>query len=103
MCLNQILSAAHIALLLLKVQDGHGVDHAFSAGRVAFSCPTNAVNPIHDMVIEKGGTVLTAPLTLSTPGKAEVVVTILADPDGYEICFVEVRGSTAQTVLVSVD
>jgi len=32
---------------------------------------------------------LTPPLTLPTPGKADVVVTILADRDGYEICFVE--------------
>lgn len=29
------------------------------------------------------------PLTLPTPGKADVVVTILLDRDGYEICFVE--------------
>jgi thiol-disulfide isomerase/thioredoxin len=31
-------------------------------------------------------------LTLPTPGKADVVVTILTDPDGYEICFVEEEG-----------
>lgn len=28
-------------------------------------------------------TVQTPPLTLPTPGKADVVVTILVDPDGY--------------------
>ena len=27
-------------------------------------------------------------MTLPTPGKADVEVTILSDPDGYEICFV---------------
>ena len=36
-----------------------------------------------------GHVVQTPPLTLPTPGKADVVVTILLDPDGYEICFVE--------------
>lgn len=32
---------------------------------------------------------MTPPLTLPTPGKADVVVTILQDRDDYEICFVE--------------
>ena len=31
---------------------------------------------------------MNTPITLPTPGKADVVVTILSDPDGYEICFV---------------
>lgn len=31
---------------------------------------------------------MNAPITLTTPGKADVVVTILADTDQYEICFV---------------
>ena len=39
-----------------------------------------------------GAVVQTPPLTLPTPGKADVVVTILQDPDGYEICFVEDLG-----------
>lgn len=35
----------------------------------------------------KGG-IMNPPITLPTPGKADVIVTILSDPDGYEICFV---------------
>eukprot|EP00611_Tribonema_gayanum_P015887 TRINITY_DN277_c4_g4_i2.p1 TRINITY_DN277_c4_g4~~TRINITY_DN277_c4_g4_i2.p1 ORF type:complete len:453 (-),score=134.16 TRINITY_DN277_c4_g4_i2:53-1354(-) len=81
------------------------VDHALSGGRAAFACGTPAVPAIHAMVTGGGGggggsgsgaerclcggAVLTQPLTLPTPGKADVVVTILADPDDYEICFVE--------------
>ena len=41
------------------------------------------------MVSANGDKVLVPPLTLPTPGKADVVVTILLDRDGYEICFVE--------------
>ena len=31
------------------------------------------------------GAIMNTPITLPTPGKADVVVTILADPDGYQI------------------
>jgi len=75
---------------------GESVEHALSGGRAAFACKTGTVPCIHSMVaeaIEKNskasGSILTPPLTLPTPGKADVVVTILADPDDYEICFVE--------------
>jgi thiol-disulfide isomerase/thioredoxin len=66
------------------------IEHGLSGGRAAFACPTPAVKAIHSMVETKDiGSILTPPLTLPTPGKADVVVTILSDPDGYEICFVE--------------
>ena len=35
---------------------------------------------------------LTPYLTLPTPGKADVVVVIVADPDGHEVCFVGDEG-----------
>jgi len=76
-----------VKLQLIAVADGQEVNHAKSSGRIAFACPT--VPPIFEKVSAAGHTVLTPPLTLPTPGKADVVVTILADPDGYEICFVE--------------
>ncbi|CAM9178207.1 unnamed protein product [Choristocarpus tenellus] len=75
-----------VKLDLLEVNDGASVDHALSSGRVAFAC--GPVPPIHEAVVEAGGAVLTPPLTLPTPGKADVVVTIVADADAYEICFV---------------
>ena len=78
-------------LQLIQVNDGKEVDHAFSSGRVAFATRAG-VKPIFEKVTASGDTVMTPPLTLPTPGKADVVVTILADRDGYEICFVEEVG-----------
>ncbi|CAB1109782.1 unnamed protein product [Ectocarpus sp. CCAP 1310/34] len=64
------------------------IDHGLASGRIAFAC--DLVPPIHsEAAAAASGTVITPPLTLPTPGKADVVVTILGDPDGYEICFVE--------------
>jgi thiol-disulfide isomerase/thioredoxin len=74
-------------LQLIQVDDGAAVDHAKSSGRIAFAC--NSVRPIFEHVTSTGDVVQTPPLTLPTPGKADVVVTILRDRDGYEICFVE--------------
>ena len=74
-------------LQLIKVQDGQKVNHSLSGGRIAFACPS--VYPIFDSVIKHGDIVQVNPLTLPTPGKADVVVTILIDRDAYEICFVE--------------
>lgn len=75
-------------LQLTDVPVGTAVDHGLASGRIAFAC--KAVPPIHASAAgEKSGSVITPPLTLLTPGKADVVVTILGDPDGYEICYVE--------------
>jgi thiol-disulfide isomerase/thioredoxin len=74
-------------LQLIEVEDGQPVDHAKSAGRIAFAC--KSVHPIFELAKSTGDVVQTPPLTLPTPGKADVVVTILQDRDGYEICFVE--------------
>jgi catechol 2,3-dioxygenase-like lactoylglutathione lyase family enzyme len=74
-------------LQLIEVQDGVAVDHALSSGRIAFAC--KAVPPIFEAVKAANEVVQVPPLTLPTPGKADVVVTILNDRDGYEICFVE--------------
>lgn len=64
------------------------IDHGLASGRVAFAC--NSVPPIYsEAKAVSSGKVITPPLTLPTPGKADVVVTILGDPDGYEICYVE--------------
>jgi thioredoxin 1 len=74
-------------LQLIQVQDGNPVDHALSSGRIAFAC--KYVPPIYESVKAAGEFIQVPPLTLPTPGKADVVVTILQDRDGYEICFVE--------------
>ena len=74
-------------LQLIQIDDQQPVNHAKSGGRIAFACPS--VTPIFERVKNNGDVVQTPPLTLPTPGKADVVVTILVDRDGYEICFVE--------------
>jgi hypothetical protein len=53
-------------------------------GRLAFSCATEDIYTLS----KASETVLTAPVTLKTKGKADVIVTILASPDGHELCFV---------------
>eukprot|EP01038_Epipyxis_sp_PR26KG_P014357 gene14357-19257_t len=75
-------------LQLIEVHDGiTEVNHALSSGRIAFAC--ESVLPVFEKVTQTNDKVQTPPLTLPTPGKADVVVTILVDRDGYEICFVE--------------
>lgn len=74
-------------LQLIQVNDGAKVDHALASGRIAFAC--KSVEPIFQHIQTTGDAVQVPPLTLPTPGKADVVVTILRDRDGYEICFVE--------------
>merc|ERR1719463_1003053 len=59
-------------LQFVEVGDGAAVDHALASGRVANSC--RAVEPFYEAA--------------KASGQGDVVVTILADPDGYEICFV---------------
>lgn len=75
---------------LVFVETGGEVDHALAAGRIANAC--DSVEPFFEAAKASGGTIMNPPITLSTPGKADVVVTILADPDGYEICFVGAEG-----------
>ena len=57
-------------------------------GRVAFACPRAKLPEVQARSKATGNTVLTELVSLPTPGKADVEVVILADPDGFEICFV---------------
>jgi len=68
------------------------VDHAKAAGRIAFSIPGCKLKDLESKVKSAGNTILTPYITLDTPGKAQVQVVILADPDGQEICFVGDEG-----------
>ena len=70
---------------------GAPIEHGDSVGRLAYS--TTSVDAVHERVkAASPDFVLHAPQTLSTPGKADVQVVILRDPDGFELCFVEVDG-----------
>ncbi|XP_072909325.1 glyoxalase domain-containing protein 4 isoform X1 [Hemitrygon akajei] len=73
----------------LELQDiGGPVDHATAYGRIAFSCPREQLPGLETQVRKEKQKILTALVSLETPGKATVDVVILADPDGHEICFV---------------
>eukprot|EP00088_Acartia_fossae_P005937 TRINITY_DN12693_c0_g1_i1.p1 TRINITY_DN12693_c0_g1~~TRINITY_DN12693_c0_g1_i1.p1 ORF type:complete len:310 (+),score=91.19 TRINITY_DN12693_c0_g1_i1:38-931(+) len=79
------------AQLILHKIDGK-VDHATAAGRIAFSIPGDELKGVESKVECAGEKILTPYITLDTPGKAQVQVVILADPDGQEICFVGDEG-----------
>jgi len=79
---------------------GKEIDHGKAYGRIAFACPTTQLKPIEAEMKKSNQTILTPYTELDTPGKATVAVVILADPDGYEICFV---GSEAFAELSQVD
>lgn len=64
------------------------IDRGQAFGRVAFACPREFLAPLQKKMEEAKETILTPLTSLDTPGKATVEVTILADPDGHEICFV---------------
>lgn len=65
------------------------VDRRQAYGRIAFSIPHSEQENLAKLIEERKQTVLTPLITLPTPGKADVRVIILADPDGHEICFVD--------------
>ena len=79
---------------LLRLFQAAHVDHAEAYGRVAFALPGAGLKPLEAAVRARvgGHAVLTPYVSLDTPGKATVEVVILADPDGYEICFVGAEG-----------
>lgn len=62
-----------------------------TSGRMAFTIE-KSVDSIKAAVESSGDTVLHQPVVLKTEGKADVIVIILKDRDGYEICFVEETG-----------
>ncbi|KAF7288050.1 glyoxalase domain-containing protein 4-like [Rhynchophorus ferrugineus] len=65
------------------------IDRSEAYGRIAFSIPHDEQESLSKLIEEKKQTILTPLITLPTPGKADVRVIILADPDGHEICFVD--------------
>ncbi|CAG9838303.1 unnamed protein product [Diabrotica balteata] len=77
----------------LEIQEiGQAIDRGEAFGRIAFSIPHAEQEPLSTKINENKCTVLTPLTVLPTPGKADVRVLILADPDGHEICFVDDEG-----------
>ena len=57
-----------------------GVDHGSAFGRIAFSIPSDHLPQLEKEVKAAGHVILTPYVKLDTPGKATVVVVIIADP-----------------------
>uniref|UniRef100_A0A1I7XQL2 Glyoxalase domain-containing protein 4 n=1 Tax=Heterorhabditis bacteriophora TaxID=37862 RepID=A0A1I7XQL2_HETBA len=59
-----------------------------ASGRVAFSYPDDELHELQGKIQLAHLPIIKELVTLETPGKANVKVIILADPDQHEICFV---------------
>lgn len=68
------------------------IDRKQAYGRIAFAVPYDQQPAIEKIITENKQQILTPLITLPTPGKADVRVIILADPDNHEICFVDEEG-----------
>uniref|UniRef100_D3TNM2 Putative glyoxalase n=1 Tax=Glossina morsitans morsitans TaxID=37546 RepID=D3TNM2_GLOMM len=77
---------------LRLTQISETINRAKAYGRIAFAVPKAQQQGISDIITEAKGTILTPLIELDTPGKETVRVIILADPDGFEICFVDEEG-----------
>lgn len=80
-------------LEIVKSQDK--IDRKTGFGRIAFSYPEDKLESLQDKIKSANGTIINELTTLETPGKADVQVVILADPDEHEICFVGDEGFRA--------
>ncbi len=79
-------SALETKVLLVELGKGEAVSHAASFGRMAFG--VSDVLRTFARATAASATVLHPPVTLDTPGKARVHVSILSDADSNEICVV---------------
>lgn len=68
------------------------IDKKTAFGRIAFAVPYDTQPEINQLITENKQVILTPLISLATPGKANVRVIILADPNGLEICFVDEEG-----------
>ncbi|XP_044754744.1 glyoxalase domain-containing protein 4 [Coccinella septempunctata] len=74
------------------VQSDEPINRAKAFGRIAFSCPHGEQEGLAKKVEENKVKVIHPLTVLPTPGKADVRVLIIADPDDHEICFVDDEG-----------
>lgn len=68
------------------------IDRKTAFGRIAFAVPHDTQPEINQLILDNKQPILTPLISLATPGKANVRVIILADPNGLEICFVDEEG-----------
>jgi len=85
-------SSANFRLKLLTSSDVV-INHAEAYGRLALACPTEQLEALEKAVDAHDAKHLLKRLTvLPTPGKTDVSVIIVTDPDQHEICFVGEEG-----------
>ncbi|KAL3268855.1 hypothetical protein HHI36_007944 [Cryptolaemus montrouzieri] len=77
-------------LELLEIDSN--IDRGKSFGRIAFSCPYEQQEELDKKVNDHKVKIIHPLTVLETPGKSNVRVLILADPDDHEICFVDDEG-----------
>lgn len=91
---NEILELSYSELFKLefKLLKVNLIDHKTAFGRIAFSCKTNELALLQDVITKFNYKILTPLVSLDTPGKETVHVVILTDVDNHEICFVGDEG-----------
>lgn len=89
---KEVIMGVSDAQAYIKFKLQSDINHAKSYGRIAFSVPFEQLETTEKCAVANGYTILTPLITLKTEGKADVSVVIFADPDGYEICFVDDEG-----------
>jgi len=80
----------HTQLTFKKIDES--IDRKTAFGRIAFAVPHDTQPEINQLILNNKQPILTPLISLATPGKANVRVIILADPNGLEICFVDEEG-----------
>ena len=76
--------ATSATLRLTELSRGEKLVRGNGYGRLALSCPFDSLQVLQDSAAAAGFSVLTSLTGLQTPGKAEVYVVVLADPNGHE-------------------
>lgn len=84
---------SQVPMEFFQLQNNEKLDHGKAQGRIAFTTRLeNGPHIIYKYIKDREYKIQTNPVTLPTPGKADVTVVILQDPDDYEICFVGEKG-----------
>lgn len=78
--------------LRFKESSDKEIFHKEAYGRIAVAVALKDLDSVEASVKAAGHKIHTPRVTLPTPGKADVDVIILSDPDDYEICFVGSEG-----------
>ena len=91
----RVAYGSQVPLEFYQLPKDKELNHASAQGRIAFTTSIKrGVYKMNDYILSRKleKHIHTKPVTLPTPGKADVDVVILQDVDQYEICFVNQDG-----------